>query len=436
MAIQALGFALSNPKYQHWSYERFNSWEDLYEYAVETPVTDAIKTRVTAANTTFETYVNANINNREYGLWNRNPANYKDAIARTKFVYWDKYKEIKARVEKLIREGLQKKSEAEVTISKFVYNTQLGEFMFDKAAMSLIPSIYYYSVVHKKEVDKTEVKSDEKEEDMTLISDGTKVIFAIKVILEGSTEEKEKAAFFPNTEEGLKEAHKERGYIVCVSYNKKVYLLKEKQPKPKNAIRILVALTAGGLTAWEHDFYTGIAAVCCLDILEELGYSIHLEVIMGGGRCGGNLCINYKLKFDGVFEDKGRRFFSFPVKTYDEQVDLDNLLYTIADPSFHNIKFMSIFNNMLGINEDTIPNTAKPNDVWHGIEYNDMVFPIGMYHKKLEKDSGNKNNTLFFGIRQVGSENEVVREVMNLVLTCEQTNAQISQQYENYGKFN
>jgi hypothetical protein len=148
---------------------------------------------------------------------------------------------------------------------------------------------------------------------------------------------------------------------------------------------------------------------------------------LGGGRC--NAC-GMRLNFDGRM-DIGRRFFAFTAKSFDEQTDMDGLLYTLCDPTFHNVRWLSLFNSYLSFFGDEIQlpkgsrgNThdeGNPIATWHAIESEDMINPIGMLYKKQDFDKGN-TNFMHFYLHRVGDEAGVVQEIANLVITCENIN--------------
>jgi len=170
-----------------------------------------------------------------------------------------------------------------------------------------------------------------------------------------------------------------------------------------------------------------MAAATCVEVLESLGYSVGVEVAVGGGRCGG--CAK-KLNFNGNLM-QGRRFFTFTAKSFDEQMDLDGLLYTLCDPSFHNIKFISLLNNFFKFFGDELDKSANPSSTWHGIDNNDMVNPIGMYHKYMDFKKGNEN-LIHFYIHQVKNEDDVIRQISDLVLTCENKNLEALKKYSSH----
>jgi hypothetical protein len=378
--------------------------------------------QVRMANDAFKLWIDDNLKspNKHYGLFGKAPKSYQEAMDRDKFVYFDEYKKIKKLVEKKIAEDLQKSSIAEAMKPKLVFNDkQIGEFVFDRAAMSLQPEIFHYSPSKKREIDVlTEIVIYEGKR-MYLASDKSLVVFAIKVEKNDGSEEFMEL----KGEETLVKAVN-LGVISCTSNNKKVYLYKEKKPKMYNAVKIIVGMSGGGFTQWDNDFYTGITAAIVTEVLEGLGYSVDVEVAVGGGRCGG---CSKKLKFGNQY-DKGRRFFTFTAKSFDEQLDLDGLLYTLSDPSFYNIKFVSLLNNFFNFFGDEIDTNGNPASTWHGIEEPDMINPIGMYHKYMDIEKGNKN-LIHFYVHRVKDEADVVRQVTDLVLTCENKNLQALKKY-------
>lgn len=432
MATNEIRFIDGRPaQYDKYTIMPFSSWRALESFAkyIENNYPSA---KVNTANSNFKSFVEGRLssgNNKAYGLFGKHPRNYEEAMSRTKFLYYDEYKRIKQKVEKKIREELQKSSIVEAMKPKLVFNDkQIGEFVFDRAAMSLQPEIYYYSPSKKREVDALKEKIIYEGKKMFLESDKTLVVYALKVQTEdGKTEFVEIKG-----ESSLSEAVK-KGIVSCTSANKKVYLYKEKRPKMYNGVKIIVGMTGGGYSVSRdyNDFYTGIAAAVCLDVLESLGYSVSVEVALGGGRCGA--CVSmYRsgLNFDGILT-KGRRWFTFTAKSFDEQTDLDGLLYTLCDPSFHNIKFVSLLNYFFHFFGDTPDTNADPSRTWHGIEERDMINPIGMYHKFIDNKNGN-NNLLHFYIHQVKSEDGVVAQIKDLVLTCENRNLEALKKYSSH----
>jgi hypothetical protein len=429
MAAQEIIFQGGKPSlYTNYTLTTFSDWRALQAAAKYIDSTKP-NAAVSNANRAFKNWVEAILRDpshrklSSYGMFGKHPRSYKEAIEREKFLYYDEYKKIKKNVEKKIAEELQKSSITEAMKPRLVFNDkQIGEFVFDRAAMSLQPEIFYYSPSKKREIDILSEKIIYEGERMYLDTDKSLVVHALKV------EKKDGSIEFIQIkgEESLQEAVS-KGIISCTSNNKKVYLYKEKKPKTYNGVKIIVGLTMGGFTNWVNDFYTGIAACVVTDVLEGLGYSVDVEVAVGGGRCPG--CYK-KLKFGNSYTD-GRRFFTFTAKSFDEQLDLDGLLYTLSDPSFHNIKFVSLLNSLFNFFGDQIDEQGNPASTWHGISERDMMNPIGAYHKAMDYKKGNKN-LLHFYIHQVKSEDDVVRQITDLVLTCENKNLEALKKYSTH----
>ena len=428
MAASLIGSSNAPRTYTDYTVMHFPDWRALQAFAMEVKTTNPSR-EVEEANENFKVYVNSILSNpssgniKSYGLYGKQPKSYKEAMEREKFIYYDEYKRIKKQVEKKVAEELQKSSVAETMKPKLVYNDkQIGEFVFDRAAMAILPEIFYYSPSKKREVDVLEEKIKQQGNVMVLESDGSIVVYAFKVTKDDGTD------IFVEVkgEHSLEEATK-LGVISCTSSNKKVYLYKEKKPKQYNAVKIITGLTVGGFTAWTNDFYTGLATGIVVDVLEGLGYSVDVEIAVGGGRCGG--CYR-KLNFNNKFTE-GRRFFTFTAKSFDEPLDTDGLLYTLCDPSFHNIKFVSLLNYMFRFFGDQIDTRGNPASTWHGISGEDMVNPIGMYEKFMDFKRGDKN-LLHFYIHQVRSEADVIQEITNLVLTCENINLDVLKKYSTH----
>lgn len=422
-----IGSRIAPRGYNDWSLVSFPDWRTLQEAALEISKKKP-NVVVNQANKNFEDFINQQINGPAYGLFGKNPRSYKEALEREKFLYYDDYKRIKDSISQEVLKKLAKSSVAEAMKPNFVYNDrELGEFVFARASMALQPEMYYYCPKQKREVNFAEVDVKSQEGNMMrLKNNGDLVVFAFKVTKEdGSVEYVE-----VDGEESLRKAN-EVGIIDCTSTNKKVYLYKEKKPKQYNAVKLVVALTAGGFTSWTNDFYTGICAAVVLDVLESLGYSVHVEIVVGGGRCSG--CYR-KLNFGGK-RTHGRRFFTFTAKPFDDQLDKDGLLYTLCDPSFHNIKFISLLNHFFNYYGDEVDTNGSPASTWHGIEEPDLVNPIGAVFKHEDGKKGDKN-LLHFYIHKVGSpslstnadikaaEADVAKEIFDIVETCENLNLQ------------
>jgi len=82
---------------------------------------------------------------------------------------------------------------------------------------------------------------------------------------------------------------------------------------------------------------------------------------------------------------------------------------------------MKYLNNVFNLYGDQYDRDPNPALTWHGVETNDLVHPIGTYLKALQFKKGNKDLLNFF-VSQVKSEQDILRQVEDMVLTCENIN--------------
>ena len=415
--------------YQEYTFADFNSWDALQAF-VEQARRMFLTPEARVADANYGDFIQRELDRRTagqgndtYGLFGRHPRTYQEALDRDKFIYWDEYKKLKSELFEKIQKRLAKSSVAEVMKPKMVYNDkQLGEFIFDRAAMALEPMIYFYSEVHKRELNLETDAIYEKGKKIYLESDDTLVIRAIKV----QKEDGEIIYMELKGEETLQKAS-EIGIVSVTSSNKKVYLYKEKKPRMYNSVKLVTAMTMGGFTSWVNDFWTGMSTVLCLEVLESLGYSVEIEVALGGGRCGG---CGKKLLFNGQYI-KGRRFIMVKLKDFNEQADMESLLYMLCDPSFHNIKFIGMLNTIFSVYGDQIDTNGNPAGTWHGIEEPDLVFPIGSYVKAkaaLKKQTG----LLDIYLHKIRNKIDVEGSVLKAIIGCEELNRQALLKYSQH----
>jgi hypothetical protein len=167
------------------------------------------------------------------------------------------------------------------------------------------------------------------------------------------------------------------------------------------------------------DFYTGVTAVLLAEYLESRDYSVEIVMVLGGGKCSGCLPTS-RLNTPSEY---GRRFVGITVKKFDEQLDLDAMLYWTSDPSALKIRLMRYFNVFHWLYGDDMTYNAR---YWHSINTSDLSHPIGTYYKRKDIKEGNKD-LMYFLIHQVENEIGVAQAVLNILLTCENTNYQINQ---------
>lgn len=416
--------------YQDFSIQCFDSIEEFVQYAelVKSKGTPELFNFLDNERQDIDEILRKNRKN-EYGLigTDKSPLSYQDALSRNTFVYNDEYQRAKEKARKLLDKALEKNSLAEAMKSKMIFTErELGEFIYERASMSIKPNLYYYSRVHNREMDEAEVMFElvDGKEKYSYKLDGTNIELCIKVITKSDNDE-ETYEYYESSnikEEDLKRFSDE-GKIISISSNvKKVYQFKEKQPRIKNAVKIFLGTTTGGFTAKSKygDFYTGISAALLTEYLESRDYSVELVMILGGGRCTGCLSGGYPLNTPTKY---GRRFIGVTVKKLDEQLDLDRLLYWTADPSavkIRMLRYMNVFHWLYG------DRMTHKSSYWHGITKEDLICPVGSFYKVNDIKKGNKDLMYFF-VHNVDGEVEVAQAVLNIVLTCENTNYQINQ---------
>ena len=312
--------------YQDFSIQCFDSINEFIEYA------ELAKSKGSKELLDFLERERENIDkqlqvrpNYKFGLkgTDKAPLSYQDALDRKDFVYKDEYQRAKQNARAIIDKALEKNSLANAMKEKMIFTErELGEFIYDRASMSIKPNIFYYSRIHKKELDEQDIysKTVDGKDEYYYKNDNTEVELCIKAVVppknEGEKETNEYYKIGDITDEDLKNIV-DSGKIVSISSNvKKVYQFKEKQPRIKNAIKIFMGTSVGGYSrAGEYgDFYTGVTLALVTEYLESRGYSVEIVMLLGGGRCRG--CLPTKLNTPSQY---GRRFIGITVKKFDEQ---------------------------------------------------------------------------------------------------------------------
>jgi hypothetical protein len=418
--------------YQDFSIQCFDSIQEFIEYAelAKSKGTNELNDFLNRERNSIDEILQRSRQN-VYGLkgTDKAPLSYQDAINRNTFVYKDEYHKAKEKAKRLLDKALEKTSLAEAMKSKMIFTErELGEFVYERASMSIKPNLYYYSEVHKTEIDEKFVsfKIVDGKENYTYIKDETPVLLCIKVTIPPNSEYNEtNEAIYEYKESGSitdeeLESFTKKGILSISSNVKKVYQFKEKQPRIKNAVKIFMGTSVGGYSqAGEYgDFYTGVTAVLLAEYLEARDYSVEIVMVLGGGRC--RSCLPTKLNTPSQY---GRRFVGVTVKKFDEQLDLDAMLYWTSDPSALKIRLMRYFNVFHWLYGDDMTYSST---YWHSINTSDLAHPIGTYYKSKDIKKGNKD-LMYFLIHQVENEVGVAQAVLNIIMTCENTNYHINQ---------
>ena len=387
---------------------------------------------LSTANANFSDFINIELSlitsnaSSPYGMYGKHPRTYQEAIDRNSFIYWEEYKSLKKSLFNDIKKIIEKNSVAEITKPQMVFNDrQIGEFIYDRAARALEPEIFFYSPSKNRVVDLSKEKIYFKEDKIYLESDNSLVIRAMKIEKPDGTIEYLESV----DDESIKKAS-EKGIVSVTSTNKKVYLYKQKLPKEYKAIKIMVALSSGGFTAWNNDFYTGMAAVLLVEVLESLDYSVELVVALGGGRC--EYC-PLKLMMNGRLKH-GRRYILVKLKEFGEFADMDKLLYMLCDPSFHNVKFVGMLNTLYTIYGDQLDTNPNPSGTWHAIEEQDCIHPLGDV-LKAQDIANNNRGLLYYYLWRIKDANEILYKVTNIALLADTYNIEALKKAEQYGKY-
>ena len=443
-AIQITGQSSRLSSFQDFSFQCFSSVEEFIEYSelVKSQGNSTLLDFLQRDRNSIDEYLQRNQDNpnNQYGLrgTTKAPKSYLDALNRDKFVYKEEYEKAKEQCKKLIDKALEKSSLAEAMKSKMIFTErELGEFIYQRAAMALNLNLYYYSFIHNKKLEQEEVifLKDGDKEVFKYVKDSSPVFLCVRVSyplvksenqdeneLEENNSREEYVKSDDLSDELLDKISKEGGVIDTYSDVKKVYQYKEKQPRVKNAVKIIMATTVGGFTAksvW-GDFYTGVAAALVTEYLEARDYSVEIEMILGGGRCTGCRSAGYYLNTPTRY---GRRYLGITVKKFDEQLDLDSLLYWVADPSALKIKLLQYFNLFHWLYGDRMTNAQS---YWHGINEADIVCPIGTFYKQKDVKKGLKD-LIYFSVISVDGIAGVANAILKIVLESENINFQINQ---------
>lgn len=250
------------------------------------------------------------------------------------------YNEVIApRIQEILR-----KSEADLDMPKVKYNDLgLGTFDFGRASGGLIPLYKYYSFAFEDFVEGSDVKTIKvgKDFEYKLKSDNSDVILVPKILNstneDGSLKNVVKEAYKEIFEtkkvfETLKKFNLRIGGTEAFSSTiKKVYYLKEKVKKPRNAIRLFVKLGDNSDITGEEYKWRGYLAIGVAQLLSTLGYSVNIQAFVGWQS---EIKIGNKLQ-------SGRRRFFIQVKKFEETIDKQSLLYVLSDASFFRLKFFT-----------------------------------------------------------------------------------------------
>jgi len=234
----------------------FKSLQDFFDFFKDLPITSAsIPQRSGTYSGVWDSIrrdaIEGNLRNATW-FGNPLPNSVQDALDRERYMNMDEFNRIyRTNIQPRLQEIL-KKSAAELEMPALKYNDLgLGTFDFNKASTGLIALYKYYSFKKKELVDGSEVETfkDKDKYKYRLKSDGSPVALVPKIEFKSKEEKKKVELAYKEIYDGgnvfvvLKKHNlKISGSEAFSSTIKKSYLLKEKVPKPKNAVRVFIKI--------------------------------------------------------------------------------------------------------------------------------------------------------------------------------------------------
>jgi hypothetical protein len=343
-----------------------------------------------------------------------------EGLARNRYLNMDDFNRVYSEVIAPRLQEILRKSEADLDMPKVKYNDLgLGTFDFGRASGGLIPLYKYYSFAFENYVEGSEVKTIKvgKDFEYKLKSDNSDVILVPK-ILNGTNED-------GSPKDVVKEAYKEifetkKVFETLKKFNlriggteafsstiKKVYYLKEKVKKPRNAVRLFVKLGDNCNITGEQYKWRGYLAIGVAQLLSILGYSVNIQAIMA---LDNSINIGGKIQY-------GRRRFFIQLKKFEETMDKQSLLYVASDASFFRLKFFSSivqFSQFYGDYIDSgLGRTTGINEL-----VDDIYSEFGKRDKYWNND-GTRNNAcqfLYYIMPDCYDETELNQAILDIAL--------------------
>ena len=345
------------------------------------------------------------------------PNSVQDGLSRTSYLDMADYNNVyKQNIEPRIQEIL-KKSSADLEMPTLRYNDLgLGSFDFNKASTGLIALYKYYSFKKKGLVEGKDVETYKQKDKYKykLKSDGTSVVLVPEV--KGGYDTKEAQKFLKEVEKGENvfialnnNGLKIGGKEAFTSTIKKSYILKEKMPKPKNAIRLFVKMGNAARILYPDYKWTGYTAIGIAQLLEIMGYAVSIIGIVPIG----NSDSTYPTRYNAI-----------NLKPFEETLDSQSLLYTISDPTFFRMK---VFENIIksaqyykDYIDDRLGNSLEINEI------KQIVYSEFGKRDKLYNDKGKSTNSefLYYIIADVYNVDELNSTILNIGLDVVNENKQ------------
>lgn len=357
-------------------------------------------------------YIKSEIGNAEwYG--EPMPHSLEDGLARQTYQKMTEFNDIYTnRILPLIRDFM-KDSKADLDVPSFQYNDrQLGTFDFNKASGGLVPLYKYYSFEKKEEVDGKDVETYKVNDGYKyrLKSEGSPVVLVPEI--KPPYEEAIKVKAFREIYDGgnVFEVLKNNGLKIggknaFSSTIKKSYVLKEKKPKLKNAIRIFVMVGANcGITAEQYK-WTGYLAIGIAEALSMLDYAVNIIFVQGN-----------ETQINGG--GSGIRYASVNIKNFNETIDKSSILYVLSDITFFRMRgFYNIVKTAYKYGDyidDSLQTPVSITDIKKMV-YREFGQRDGMFYDKTGKNT-RTSQFLYYFIGNVYSEEQVLENIRNICL--------------------
>lgn len=267
-----------------------------------------------------------------------------EGLARNRYLNMDDFNRVYTDIIAPRLQEILRKSEADLDMPKVKYNDLgLGTFDFGRASGGLIPLYKYYSFEREDFVEGDQVKTIKvgSKFEYRLKIDDSNVVLVPKILNstneDGSLKDEVKKAYQEIFETKdvfgtLKKLNLRIGGVEAFSSTiKKVYYLKEKVKKPRNAVRLFVKLGDNCDITGEQYKWRGYLAIGVAQLLSVLGYSVNIQGFMG---------LDNSINVKGKIQSGRRRFF-IQLKRFDETIDKQSLLYVASDASFFRLKFFT-----------------------------------------------------------------------------------------------
>jgi len=362
-------------------------------------------------------------------------ASMADGLARNRYLNMDDFNRVYTDVIAPRLQEILRKSEADLDMPKVKYNDLgLGTFDFGRASGGLIPLYKYYSFEREDFVEGDQVKTIKvgSKFEYRLKVDDSNVVLVPKILNsineDGSLKDEVKKAYQEIFETKdvfgtLKKFGLRIGGVEAFSSTiKKVYYLKEKVKKPRNAVRLFVKLGDNCDITGEQYKWRGYLAIGVAQLLSVLGYSVNIQAFMG---------LDNSINVKGKIQSGRRRFF-IQLKRFDETIDKQSLLYVASDASFFRLKF---FTNIVQFSQ--FFGDYLNENLGHATDTKDMIPDIYEEFGKRDKywnNDGTINKScqfLYYIIPDCYSETELNQAILDIALNIVNQNRQALEEIAN-----